>query len=111
MIILLVFTTLSVSNIAEAVDFKHVPPHPITIVQAVNLYYENVAAYTILANELESLEAETSNTDFLSSEQMPAPWCYTAYGRFPMQVILPAGVPCTAIFSFYPYSATGITGF
>ena len=105
--ILLVFAAFAVSNNAKAADSKNLPFDGRTNVQLLNASDRDSTA---LAVSERGPEAGRLDPD-PSFQQMPAPWCYTNYGRFPMLVALPPGYVCSVNLPYWPFVVTGITGY
>ena len=65
-----------------------------------------------LTNSVQNLDENVRATAYTELfAQVPATWCYTNYGAYPMVVALPPGVSCRVNVAFPPYVLFGVTGY
>jgi hypothetical protein len=105
--IILVFAALAGGSLAKAADVKNLPSDGGPNVQLVNGSDQNGAPFKVLDGHLKT---NRTHGDLLLA-QLPALFCYTDFGRYPMAVALPPGVPCHVNVLFPPYVLAGITGY
>jgi hypothetical protein len=104
--ILLIFATMVVANVAKAADHSNIPSDRGTSVESTH----SVSA-ALNASESGLKTPNLDDQDTLVA-QLPALFCYTSYGAFPMGVWMPVGYSCSVTLPFYPFATIyGITGF
>jgi hypothetical protein len=101
--ILLICATLAIGSFAKTAEAKNLPNISATDVQLVTGTDQHGGG-----SELNS-DGKPGDDNLVA--QLPARFCYTDFGAYPMVVALPADVPCHVNVPFPPYVLWGITGY